>query len=345
LNPQTGWQNFSNTTAFKEATYKELRDLIRRDRNHPSVVAWEASLNESDFTDEWAARAHAIVHEEYPGDQASSAAWKWTRADVLVDASQHGVRNSVDPRPTIIDEYGSWDYGGQTSTSNQPREGGDNAMLIQANNIEDAQSKNMAVSWFSADAYWHYADYSGFSYFGITRDGLVDMYRLPKLSYYLLKSQRDPSVMIEGIDSGPMVFIANQWTATSPTRVRVYSNCPRVSLSLNGTLLETRSPDPGTNLAHPPFNLSLATFTPGTLRADCVVGDAVSRRTCGARPRRRAASCSARRAPPCAPTAVTAASCSSTSSMRTARWCRRPATRSPSASPGRAPSSGRPWSR
>jgi hypothetical protein len=275
LNPQTGWQNFSDTTAFKEATYQELRDLIRRDRNHPSVVAWEASLNESNFTDEWAARAHAIVHEEYPGDQAFSAAWEWSRADILVDASQHGVRSSVDPRPTIIDEYGSWDYGGQNSTSNQPREGGDNAMLIQANNIEDAESKNMALSWFSADGYWHYADYTGFSSFGITRDGLVDMYRLPKLSYYFLQSQRDPGVVIAGIDSGPVVFIANQWTATSPTRVRVYGNCARVSLSLNGTLIETRSPDPGTNLLHPPFNFSLAAFTPGTLQADCLIGGVV----------------------------------------------------------------------
>jgi beta-galactosidase len=69
-----------------------------------------------------------------------------------------------------------------------------------------------------------------------------------------------------------MVYIANQWTATSPTTVRVFSNCQQVSLSLNGTLLETRSPDTGTSLQHPPFNFTLPSFTAGTLRADCLIG-------------------------------------------------------------------------
>jgi beta-galactosidase len=72
-----------------------------------------------------------------------------------------------------------------------------------------------------------------------------------------------------------MVYIANQWTSTSPTTVRVFSNCDQVSLYLNGTLSSTRSPDTGTGLLHPPFNFALGKFTAGTLRADCLIGGAV----------------------------------------------------------------------
>ena len=278
MDAQSGWQYFppagaSTTTAFVNNSYQELRDMIRRDRNHPSVVAWEANLNESGFSDAWAQAAHGIVHAEYPGNQAFSAQWSFTRADIFIDASQHLVRNSTDARPIIINEYGDWDYGMGASggtTSRQAREAGDAAMLQQASNVQDGQSKNMAVPWFSADGYWEYADYGGYG--GITLSGLLDMYRLPKHAYYFLQSQRDPAVTTAGVDSGPMVYIANQWTPTSPTTVRVFSNCEQVTLSVNGAPGTTRSPDTGTTLLHPPFTFNAGTFAAGTLRADCLIG-------------------------------------------------------------------------
>jgi hypothetical protein len=286
LNAQTGWQQFDDTDAFKNATYQELRDLIRRDRNHPSVVAWEASLNESNYSGAWAQAAHGIVHEEYPGDQAYSAQWILSSADIKLGSSQAGVRNVSDSRPIIIDEFGDWDYGGASSTSRQAREAGDIAMLTQADNIEDGMSKNFALSWFSAGSYWDYADYGGFTSYGITRCGMVDLYRRPKFSYFLQQSQRDPKIVQDGVDSGPMVYIANQWTATSPTTVRVYSNCEQVALYLNDVLVATQAPDPGKAMPHPPFNFVVPAVTPGTLRADCLMGGIVqtssSRTTPGA---------------------------------------------------------------
>ena len=41
--------------------------MIRRDRNHASVILWEAELNESDNS--MAAELYRIVHEEYPGQE------------------------------------------------------------------------------------------------------------------------------------------------------------------------------------------------------------------------------------------------------------------------------------
>ena len=107
--------------------------------------------------------------------------------------------------------------------------------------------------------------------------GIVDYYRIPKFSYYFFQSQRDPAIVISGVNSGPMVKIANRWTTGSPATVRVFSNCTQVSLYRDNTLVATRSPDNGANTAsllHPPFTFSLGSYSSGTLRAVGTIGGA-----------------------------------------------------------------------
>jgi hypothetical protein len=120
-----------------------------------------------------------------------------------------------------------------------------------------------------------YDDYAGYvtSGYPVSRlngCGIVDYYRIPKFSYYFFQSQRDPAIVISGVNSGPMVKIANRWTTGSPATVRVFSNCAQVSLYRDNTLVATRSPDNGSgtgSLLHPPFTFALGSYSSGTLRA------------------------------------------------------------------------------
>ncbi len=41
IEPIPGWQFFNNDEQFSEYTFQNIRDMIRRDRNHPSVIMWE----------------------------------------------------------------------------------------------------------------------------------------------------------------------------------------------------------------------------------------------------------------------------------------------------------------
>ena len=75
MNCLMGWQYFGKDPAFAELKYQECRQLVRRDRNHPSVILWEVSLNESDMPRSFIERTHAIAHEEYPGDQCYTCGW------------------------------------------------------------------------------------------------------------------------------------------------------------------------------------------------------------------------------------------------------------------------------
>jgi hypothetical protein len=286
-NSMTGWQVFFDTDSFKNNTYQEIRDMIRRDRNHPCVAIWETQLNEAAYTPAWAQGANTCAKQEFAGAQMYTCGtgggmglYTSVNWDVMVGASQHSIRSANTMQPVIICEYGSWDYGGEASTSDVLREASDAPQLVQCDNIQESLNKNQALSWYSAGAFWVFGDYAGYVTGGypvnrLSGCGIVDYYRIPKFSYYFFQSQRDPSVIIPGVNSGPMVKIANRWTTGSPSTVRVFSNCSQVSLYRDNVLVATNSPDAGANtsaLLHPPFTFSLGSYSSGTLRAVGLIG-------------------------------------------------------------------------
>jgi len=132
---------YIGSTTFKNHSYQNMRDLIRRDRNHPCIIAWELSLNETGFDSTYARKAVDIGHAEYPGNQCFVSGWKFDNIyDVYIRATQHGARDYAGSAPLIISEYGHWDYGGHPSTSDVhraeglpgPYGGGEADMLQQA---------------------------------------------------------------------------------------------------------------------------------------------------------------------------------------------------------------------
>jgi len=116
----------------------------------------------------------------------------------------------------------------------------------------------------------------------------MDIFRVPKFSYYFLKSQLDPYKKIFGANNKPMVYIANWWTPTSnPQKVIIYANCDEVAIYINGKLIKKQLPDAGPdtdygdydkggnsfdggngkNLSHPPFTFNNVKWQPGILKA------------------------------------------------------------------------------
>lgn len=278
-----GWQYFNPDPAFAELQYRNCRDLVRRDRNHPSVILWEVSLNESPMPAEFVARTHAIAHEEYPGDQCVTAGWVHGY-DVYIDARQHGGCRQGQDHACLVSEYGDWEYYAMNaglnqdawqnltpaeSNSRQLRWQGERALLQQAANFQEAHNDNLGTNAF-ADGLWVMYDYNRGYAPDIESSGCMDIFRLPKFSYYFFRSQRPATERLTAAASGPMVFIASDWTLASATDVRVFSNCDEVALHLDGRLLERKGPDRdrmSTRLAHPPFTFRTRGFRSGTLEA------------------------------------------------------------------------------
>ena len=68
-----GWQFYNPDSTFIRRLYDIGRQMIRRDRNHPSVVLWETALNESRYPVSLAKEIQELSHAEYPGDQMYTA--------------------------------------------------------------------------------------------------------------------------------------------------------------------------------------------------------------------------------------------------------------------------------
>ncbi len=278
-----GWQYFNRDPAFAELKYRECRQMVRRDRNHPSVILWEVSLNESDMPRSFIQQANAIAHEEYPGDQCYTCGWE-KGYDVFMQARQHGGCHSITNQPCLISEYGDWEYFAQNAgleqgrwkdlqpadrSSRQLRGAGEVRLLQQALNFQEAHNDDLKTTAF-ADGIWVMFDYNRGYAPDLESSGVMDIFRLPKFSYWFFRSQRDATELVAGQPVGPVLYIANYWTPDSPREVRVFSNCEEVALYLNGRLVERRRPDTSrvsTRLKHAPVTFELDRFQPGRLEA------------------------------------------------------------------------------
>lgn len=263
VEPMPGWQ-WCREGEFKELVIQNIRDMIRRDRNHPCVIMWEVSLNETGTywdgaTDEFYHKCHLTAHEEYPTDQIFTSGDTIGRQNpelVNYDVPYNQWDEETKSRPLdqlpykmgFDREYGDYEFGGAYSTTRQKHGDGEKALLQQAWNFQWSHNRNCKNKWSVGDAIWVGIDYTrgcGINDPKPTCDcGVLDTYRLPKFAYYFYQSQCQPDINRSDINSGPMIFIANYWTQCSPTdKVVVYSNCEEVYLYLNNQLIATKKPD------------------------------------------------------------------------------------------------------
>ena len=243
LNCIFGWQYFNKTEPkFREFCYQQTRDMVRRDRNHPSILAWESSLNETKQPTDFIAEMSRLVHEEYPAPYCYSAGWQYGW-DIYVESRQFRIFNNVKEHtaPLIVSEYGDWEYyandGGLTQyvrnwrqkpelTSRQLREHGERRMVQMVENLSTAHIDNLTSVKAMADGYWVMFDYNRGYTDEIEASGVMSHDRLPKYAYYYYRSLRP--------EGEPMVYIASNLDQDSPIEKAIISNCEVVKLLSDG---------------------------------------------------------------------------------------------------------------
>ncbi len=281
-----GWQYYNEDEKFKKHVVQSCRDLIRRDRNHASVLAWEVSLNESWMPEPFIDSLIKATREEYPGEDCYTAGWQKYGYDIYLQARQHrlGYHQSYPDKPYIVSEYGDWEYYAMNAglnqdvwgellteerTSRQPRGSSEKRLLQQALNIQEAHNDNFTTPAV-ADGYWVMYDYNRGYADDLEMSGIMGIFRLPKYSYYFFRSQRSVEETVAGAPNKAMVFIASEYSETSAGDIRIFSNCEEVELRLNGEALGSQKPDQdrmSAHLNHPPFTFQNIPFAPGTLTA------------------------------------------------------------------------------
>lgn len=246
-----GWQFWNEAPVFAERVYDDIRQLVRRDRNHPCVWLWEPILNETWYPADFAQRTQNIVREEYPYPYCYSGCDSEARGHESYpvqfahpsNADKDWALQQLDPKVTYFTrEWGDNvdDWNSHNSPSRTARNWGEQAMLVQAQHYAapnypytsyDALYRTPAQHvggclWHSFD---HQRGYHPDPFYG----GLMDAFRQPKYAYYMFKAQRSPEPQEHLFETGPMVYIAHEMTPFSPKDVTVYSNCEEVHLIYN----------------------------------------------------------------------------------------------------------------
>ncbi|MDR0989395.1 MAG: glycoside hydrolase family 2 [Prevotellaceae bacterium] len=237
-----GWQFWNKDPQFAARVHANTRAMIRRDRNHPSVLLWEPILNETPFPEDFALEALAITREEYPYEGRPGAA---------ADLHSKGVKEHYDvvygwpkdaaaPDNTIRQSIFTREWGenvddwyAHNCNNRASRSWGERPLLVQARSLAESydQMYQSSGGQFTGGAQWHPFDhqrgYHPDPYWG----GIYDAFRQPKYAYYLFRSQTAADLRHPLAECGPMVYIAHELSPFSDREMVVFSNCDSVRLT------------------------------------------------------------------------------------------------------------------
>lgn len=256
-----GWQYYNNDSVFVNRLYDIGRKMIRRDRNHPSIILWETALNESRYPVEVARNLYDIAHEEFPGNQMYTVG-DYFGHDEMVDCYDvfykqvsrfpsdgdvmtNSLEDQIAVKPLFTREWGD-------GVGEKPRVSlteNEEEQMKQCRGRYDQLNGNGYFDWCMLDAnprmgghfLWSHNDYARGAEDETMFCGIVDINRYPKFSYYMMQSMRDKNISQPGLYEGPMIFIASYNSgadySSSTTDITVFSNCDEVRLYRNKNLV------------------------------------------------------------------------------------------------------------
>lgn len=244
-----GWQFWNDAPEFAQRVYSDIRNVVRRDRNHPSVWLWEPILNETWYPADFAKNTRDIVDAEYPYPYCYSGSDSEARGHenfpvyFAHPANMQDASKEIDPTKTYFTrEWGDNvdDWSSHNSPSRVARNWGEQPMRVQAQHyacpyypVTSYDVLYKQSSQYVGGCLWHSFDHQRGYHPDPFYGGLMDVFRQPKYSYYMFMAQRPAVKNDRNAGSGPMVYIAHEMTPFSGKDVTVYSNCDEVRLTFN----------------------------------------------------------------------------------------------------------------
>ena len=233
-------EEVENTDAYYEIQAQTGKEMIVRDRNNPSVIMWGLS-GEVDAPEKSVDVVRRILLNFKEVDPSRLITMHDPRAEgvkqVLDVVGLYGTFERDDQdhakfpaRKYLIEEYSAAEIGrGVYGMGPQSED-------LACVNHEDFINQVNQRPWIAGSILWHQYDYDGEEYDSVMPHvlpfGMADSWRIPKDVFYFYQSQWTTK---------PMVHICGHWTwpgtEGKARQVKVYSNCMRLELKLNGRSL------------------------------------------------------------------------------------------------------------
>jgi beta-galactosidase len=253
-----GWQHIGESEAWRQSALDQLKELILRDRNHPSVILYGVRINESQDDDELYEKTNELAHFFDPSRQTAGVR-NITHSNLLEDVYtyndfsqpnlQEKGRVTGDKKvPYMVSEH----TGHMFPVRFEENEAKHNQLaLYHAAKLQSLyKSKDIsgAIGWCMSDYYTHHQFGPGDN---VCHHGVSDQFRLLKSAGYLYASQGDnPIVLYPSSD-----FSLGKYPAHAIDPIYIYTNCDSIKLYYNDSLVGEYLPDTRDfpNLPHPPI--------------------------------------------------------------------------------------------
>jgi len=276
-----GWQHIGGEVWQKESI-ANVRRMIERDWNHPSIIIWGVRINESQDSHDFYAETNRLARELDPTRQTGGVRFI-TNSELLEDVytmndfilgqeempgNNRGrvvLRDRVEttgitkPIPYMITEYNGHMYPTKRFDQEQRQAEHVNRHLLILNAVAGDSDISGSTGWCMFDYNTHKDFGSGDR---ICYHGVLDMYRIPKLAAYAYASQGDPK---DGVVMQPVTFWARgERNIGGILPLIVLTNCDYVEVKFGEWPAKRIYPDRETypHLPHPPAVLDLRTVTP-----------------------------------------------------------------------------------
>jgi beta-galactosidase len=290
-----GWGHMGGA-AFQEEVLQNVRDMVVRDRNRPSVIVWGTRLDETRNYPALYARAREIAYA-YDGSRQTTGALAFQSTNGWAeDVFSFDDYHYVDGEPELLPPVPGVPYLISESVGAM----NPTYLWFDRPSVLAGQAFAHALAHDQAQSDVRYAGllaWAGFDYYSATRNrrnwntlrtpGVVDVFRVPKPGAAIYQSQVDPAAR-------PVIVPVFFWDNRTPPGpgAMFATNCGRLEIFAGGTHLATVTPDRQRfgHLAYPP---AFADLDPRTVDAE-----PRSRRTARTPPGSRSA--------PLTPTATTA---------------------------------------
>ncbi len=234
-----GWQHIGDQP-WQDISVDNVRRMIRRDWNHPSIVLWGVRINESRDNHDFYTRTNALAHQ-LDGTRQTGGIRYFQESEFLEDVftmNDFGWPLKQPNHPLYLNT----EFVGHT----YPTKTIDNIERLREHTVRHARVHDQLASnpQYAGGIGWCAFDYNTHANFGsgdrICYHGVTDIWREPKPAAGFYRSQCDP-------DEEVVLVPAFHWARGDEnigfTRALVCSNCDHLKFYVAGKLVAEADPD------------------------------------------------------------------------------------------------------
>jgi beta-galactosidase len=250
-----GWQHIGDE-AWKQISVDNVRRMIRRDWNHPSIILWGVRINESKDDHDFYTRTNALAHQLDPSRQTGGIRY-FQESEFLEDVFT--MNDFGFPlKPPNHSRYLNTEFVGHT----YPTKTIDQVERLTEHTLRHARIHDQLASnpQYAGGIGWCAFDYNTHGNFGsgdrICYHGVTDIFREPKPAAGFYKSQCDPA---EEIVLEPAFHWARGDASIGFSKAVVCSNCDQLKFYIDEKMIAEVDPDRKqfAHLRYAPFVLEM----------------------------------------------------------------------------------------